>query len=213
MMERLPRLALQAAPFWFVFWIVLAGLATPGYSHLHQAISELAAPGAPWALVVQWAGFILLGSIFLFFGLDSWKKQPARRWLWLFFLGTGLFLCTAGFFRTDEFGRRNSLSGMIHAVAGIGLILTVCITPLLAFFVIRRPFPLRIASLFTSLVLILLFVFLPNGISAPLIQFHKMALGGFFDFWYQNHGICQRLLFLVYFVWLEAFLWYAPATA
>jgi hypothetical protein len=40
---------LQIAPFWFVTFILVAGIFTPGYSHLRQAISELASPVAPLA--------------------------------------------------------------------------------------------------------------------------------------------------------------------
>lgn len=200
------RRILQIAPLWFTFVIVYASFHTPGYSHLRQAISELAAPVAPLAWFVQYAGFIPFGIIFLLFGADLWRKQRNARMVALLFLLTGLWLVVAGFFQTEEFGRRNTPAGLIHAIAGILLIITVSLTPLTTAFILNLGRPLWLFSALTGLILVLLFVFLPNGISKPLIQFHQRALGSLFEFWYQNHGICQRLLFLVYFMWLEVFL-------
>jgi hypothetical protein len=119
----------------------------------------------------------------------------------LFFL-TGVALLVAGIFPTDEFGRRITLSGKIHAIAGILLIISACLTLLAIALVEKRGGGLRLYSLITGLVLALLFVFLPNGVSPVLIQMHKTVLGGCFDFWYANHGLCQWLIFGVYFFWL-----------
>ena len=62
--------AMLVAPLGSGLVILLSGLFTPGYSHLHQAISELAAPMAPLVLFVQCIGFVPLAIVFLFFALD-----------------------------------------------------------------------------------------------------------------------------------------------
>jgi hypothetical membrane protein len=199
------RLILLAPP-WFALVIVLAGMFTPGYSHLGQAISELAAPGAPLALFVQYAGFVPLAFAVLLFARDMRRSHPGTHLVAGLFFITGLTLLVAGIFPTDEFGRRITFSGKIHAIAGIILMLSACLAPLAVAWVGKGGRGLRLYSLISGLALVLLFVFLPNGISPALIQMHKTALGGFFDFWYANHGLCQRLIFAVYFVWLEVYI-------
>ncbi|MDX9991557.1 MAG: DUF998 domain-containing protein [Anaerolineales bacterium] len=199
------RRAMLVAPLGFGLVILLSGLFTPGYSHLHQAISELAAPMAPLALFVQYVGFVPLAVVFLFFALDLARTGQENRLVIGLFAISGLALFLAGIFPTDEFGRRISLSGKLHAIAGIILILSICLTPLAVALIGRRARSLRLYSVITGLILVLLFVFLPNGVSPALIHIHKTVLGGFFDFWYANHGLCQRLLFVVYFIWLEIY--------
>jgi hypothetical membrane protein len=199
--------AVMLGPLVFAGIILLAGAFTPGYSHLHQAISELAAPGAPLALFVQYAGFVPLAIAVLLFAWDMRRHHPDTRLVTGLFFVTGLALLTAGIFSTDEFGRRITLSGKIHAIAGIILILSACLTPLAVAIAGKRRRGLRLYSLITGLMLVLLFVFLPNGVSPALIQLHKTVLAGFFDFWYANHGLCQRLIFGVYFVWLETYVY------
>lgn len=196
------------APLWFVALIIVAGFFTPGYSHLHQAISELAAPGAPWALLVRFGGFVPLGGAFLVFASRFKRLSDVGAFRFaavMLFALTGLALIVAGIFPTDEFGRRNTPAGMIHAVAGLFLISVIVVTPWMAALRLRGQAALRLYSLFTGLALLALFILLPNGISLPLIRFQKSVLGGIFEVWYEFHGVCQRLLFLVYFVWLAVF--------
>ena len=199
---------LMLTPAWFALVILFAGFYTPGYTHLGQAISELAAPGAPLALLVQYAGFVPLALSILFFAWEMRHQHPDTQLVTGLFFVTGLALLVAGIFPTDEFGRRITLSGKIHAIAGIVLIFSVCLTPLAVAWAGKRS--LRLYSLLTGLILVLLFVFLPNGISPALIQMHKTILGGFFDFWNANHGLCQRLIFGVYFAWLEMYILFTP---
>ena len=196
------------ALFWFCMVILLAGVFTPGYSHLHQAISELAAPGAPLAFFVQYGGFVPLGLMFILFAI-SFLKIPGEKNLqnsaFVLFTLTGLALIVAGIFPTEQFGRRNTLPGMLHAIAGIILIVLVCLTPIILAITAKTRPVFRLYSLLTGLLLILLFIFLPNGISPTLIKLHKIVLGDFFDAWYAVHGLQQRALFLLYFIWLTLF--------
>jgi hypothetical membrane protein len=98
---------IMLAPLAFAGVILIAGLFTPGYSHLRQAISELAAPGAPLALFVQYAGFIPLAAAVLLFAWDMRRQHPDTHLVTRLFFLTGLALLVAGIFPTDEFGRRS----------------------------------------------------------------------------------------------------------
>jgi hypothetical membrane protein len=199
------------APLWFCAVILFAGAFTPGYSHSFQAVSELAAPGAPYAGLVRFGGFIPLGLAFLLFSFAV-RQMPGSKAFqtaaFILFALTGLAIIAAGIFPTDVHGRRNSFSGMAHAVAGLALLVLLCTVPLLAAASPalrsgRRGF--RIYSLFSGVLLVTLFILLPNGISPALIQLQKNILGDLFAIWYKYQGLDQRALLLVYFAWLSVF--------
>jgi hypothetical protein len=196
---------------WFCVVILFAGAFTSGYSHSFQAVSELAAPGTPYAGLVRFGGFVPLGLAFVMFAF-AMRQMPASRTfqiaIFILFALTGLAIIAAGIFPTDIHGRRNSFSGMAHAVAGLALLTLLCATPLLvAVSPVSQPGRrgFRIYSLFSGLLLTMLFVLLPNGISPALIQLQKILLGDLFTIWYKYQGIDQRALLLVYFVWLFVF--------
>jgi hypothetical protein len=191
--------------------ILLAGVLTPGYSHSFQAISELAAPGTPYAGLVRFGGFISLGLEFAFFALAAWQSPDAKnphKVICVLLILTGLAIIAAGIFPTDVHGRRNSFSGMAHAIAGLILLVLASITPLVMAFTVSwrsRWRGFKLFSIVCSFVLIALFALLPNGISPAWIQFQKVILGAWFTVWYQYQGLDQRALFLVYFLWLFTF--------
>jgi hypothetical membrane protein len=62
-----------------VLMTVLAGAATPGYSHLSQFISELGARGAPTEWVVRLAGFLPAGVLLLAFCGLAYRALPLSR--------------------------------------------------------------------------------------------------------------------------------------
>jgi hypothetical protein len=205
---KIASIAMLLGMLWFCVIILLAGIYTPGYSHSFQAISELAAPGTPYAGLVRFGGFIPLGLVFIFFAVTAWRSPTAKntqKLLFILFALTGLAILAAGLFPTDLHGRRNSISGMAHAIAGLILLVSVSVTPLVAAFVIRRSHEFKAFSLFSSCVLLSLFVLLPNGISPAWIQLQKLILGDCFTVWYRYQGLDQRALFLVYFLWLFTF--------
>ena len=186
----------------------MAGYLTPGYSHLHQAISELGASNAPYTRVVRWLGFIPLGASFIFYGIQSRKSFSNNLPRWLIIL-SGIAVIVAGIFPTDPHGRRDTLSGMIHAIAGISLLSLLSLTPLLLTFprLYRSP-PQRwllVFSFLMGILVLIFFVMLPNGISPQLIALHQKILGDYFEIWYPLHGLHQRLLLLLYFIWLFVF--------
>jgi hypothetical membrane protein len=208
---RIARFALLLGPLWFGAVILFAGAYTPGYSHSFQAISELAAPGTPYAWLVRFGGFIPLGLAFVFFALAAWSSPGTKnrqKLICILFILTGLAIIAAGIFPTDVHGRRSSFSGMAHAIAGLILLMLISITPLVVAFSVSwrsRWCGFKLFSMASGLVLIALFALLPNGISPAWIQLQKVVLGSWFTLWYQYQGLDQRALFLVYFLWLFTF--------
>ena len=192
----------------FCIVIILARFFNPDYSHLHQAISELGASNASYGWAVRWFGFIPLGASFIVFAIQSHKSFSVGLPVWLFVL-TGIAIIAAGIFPTDPHGRRDTFSGMNHAIAGLVLLALLSLTPLLLTIprLYRTP-PQRWLLVFSCLMGILVlifFVMLPNGISPQLIAFHQRVLGSYFEIWYPMHGLHQRLLLFLYFIWLFIF--------
>ena len=188
--------------------IFFAGFLTPDYSHIRQAISELGAPNAPYDWAVRWLGFVPLGISFILYAFQS-RRSFSSELPFYIFLFTGIAIILAGVFPTDPKGRRDTTPGMIHAVAGITLLVLLSLTPLVMTF--RRIFRippqgwLITFSFVMGILVTIFFVMLPNGISPQLISFHQKILGGYFEFWYPMHGLHQRLLLFLYFTWLFVF--------
>jgi hypothetical membrane protein len=188
--------------------IFFAGFLTPGYSHIRQAISELGAPNAPYDWVVRWLGFVPLGMSFILYAFQS-RRLFSNNLPFYLFLFIGIAIILAGVFPTDPKGRRDTVSGMIHAIAGITLLVFLSITPLVMTF--RRLFRtppqgwLVTFSFIMGILVTIFFVMLPNGISPQLVSFHQKILGDYFDVWYPLHGLHQRLLLFLYFIWLFVF--------
>jgi len=192
----------------FSIVILLAGYLTPNYSHIHQAISELGAPNALYDWAVRGLGFIPLGISFIAYAFQSRRSFSSDLPFYLFLL-TGIAIILAGIFPTDPKGRRDTTPGMIHAIAGIILLVLLSLTPLVMTF--RRlyrtpPKNWLIAFSFVMGILVtVFFVMLPNGLIPQLVSFHQKVLGDYFEVWYPMHGLHQRLLLLLYFIWLFVF--------
>jgi len=168
----------------------------------------LGVPNAPYEWLVRWLGFIPLGVCFIVFAFQSHKNFSSKLPFMLFFL-TGLAILAVGIFPTDPHGRRDTLSGMIHAIAGITLLSLLSLTPLLfalpPLYRISPPRWLLVFSFLMGILVLIFFVMLPNGISPDLVALHQKILGGYFELWYPLHGLHQRLLLMIYFIWLLTF--------
>ena len=188
--------------------ILIAGYLTPNYSHVRQAISELGASNAPYGWEVRWLGFIPLGISFIVYAFQSRRLFSNDLPFYLFLL-TGLAIILTGIFPTDPKGRRDTTSGMIHAIAGIILLIFLCLTPLTLTFrrLFRIPPPrwLPVFSFIMGMLVTIFFIMLPNGISPQLVAFHEKVLGPYFKFWYPLHGLHQEILLSLYFIWLFVF--------
>lgn len=210
-----PKPAVWVGLALFVFVVVIAGLVTPAYSHLHQALSELGARDAPLDWLVRWAGFVPLGASFIVYAFQSRNSFSNDLPFYLFLL-TGLAIIIAGLFPTDPRGRRDTPAGMLHAIAGISLLCLLSLTPLVASFKrLYRNAPRRwllVFSFVMGLLVSAFFVMLPNGIWTQLVELHQTILGNAFEVWYPLHGLHQRLLLTLYFVWLIVYSWFTPTS-
>jgi len=192
----------------FCVVILFAGFLTPGYSHAHQAISELGAYNAPYDWAVRWLGFIPLGTSFICYAFQL-RKSFSNDLPFYLFLFTGIVVIAAGVFPTDPKGRRDTTPGMIHAIAGIILLVLLSLTPFLM--TLRRLYSippknwLVLFSFIMGTLVTIFFVMLPNGLFPQLIWFHQKVLGGYFEIWYPLHGLHQRILLLLYLIWLFVF--------
>jgi hypothetical membrane protein len=64
------------APLWWGAMILWCASVTPGYSHVTDFISELAARGAPTAALMQHSGFALTGALYLVFAAAAgWQQR------------------------------------------------------------------------------------------------------------------------------------------
>lgn len=88
------RLALLAAYITVFFIMViplLAGLMTPGYSHVSQFISELGASGAQTEVFVRFVGFLPAGLSLLVFGVAAYLAAPKSLFASVGFIGLAIY--------------------------------------------------------------------------------------------------------------------------
>lgn len=103
---------------------LLAGAATPGYSHIAQFISELGARGAPHEDLVRFGGFLPGGVFLLAYCFAAWRVLPRSGGNTLAIVGIALYAlgyvtsaampCDLGC-RPEE----PSLSQLIHNAVGL----------------------------------------------------------------------------------------------
>jgi len=104
---------------------LIAGALTPGYSPVGQAISRLAATGAPWRGVMT-AGFVCFGAAVGVYALELRRRLGGRAWMAAATtaaatLGVALF----------PLGVSDGLDGVHNGLAAAGY-LSLAATPLLA---------------------------------------------------------------------------------
>lgn len=91
---------------WHVAMLIIGAATFPGYDHVSQFISELAAAGAPYGFEVSWYGFVPIGLLMIAFAACAWLSAP-RSVLWglgllgillyaVGYLGTGIYPCDYG---------------------------------------------------------------------------------------------------------------------
>lgn len=126
-----------AGPLIFVATVIAAGVATPGYSHLSQQISELAAFGQPYPGILI-AGFVVFGLSMLMVASGLHRRLASRRSATVgvvLVALAGVGMVATGFFRADPMGQDlPSLSGVVHIVAAMVLFVALCT----AFIVLSR---------------------------------------------------------------------------
>ena len=119
-------------PITFTIVVSVLGLLYPAYNHAAQYVSELGAIGAPNAIIMNIAGFSLLGILIiafapgLHFGINEGKGSKIGPGL-LAVSGAGFI--ALGFFPCDSGCVNVSFTGLMHVVSArvtwIGLILAL----------------------------------------------------------------------------------------
>lgn len=108
-----------AGPLIYAAVIATIGYLHDGYDHALQTMSELGAPGAPYALVMNTAGLPLLGLSTVMFAFGLHAFVGGTRWGGvgpLLLVVSGLSLVLAAVFPCDPRGADVTLTGQIHAV-------------------------------------------------------------------------------------------------
>ncbi len=95
-----------AGPVIYAFMVILLGFLQPGFSHITQLMSELGETGAPYAGIMNLAGFALTGTFLIIFAARFYLEfagirgvTPSSLLLALtgvLYLGEAYFPCDAG---------------------------------------------------------------------------------------------------------------------
>jgi len=112
-----------AGPVGFVGAWALAGARRPGYSPVHEAISQLAAVGTPTRALMT-AGFVAFGAGVPLYG---WTLRPIGGWAWVSATAAGG--CTLA---VAALPLGWSTTDVPHAVAAVAGYVSLAATPLLA---------------------------------------------------------------------------------
>ncbi len=116
-----------AAPIFYVFAVIFGGFIWPGYSQIHQAISELTMKTAPNQWIIQplfWAYNILL--ILFAIGVFNWVKNKQVKASAIFLGICGLSGIAMFFFPQDPLNVALTFSGLMHFVlAGVASLTTL----------------------------------------------------------------------------------------
>lgn len=109
-------------PAMFTAVVLVAGGLRPGYSHLHQFISELGATGTPGSAFMNQAGFLATGILLLLFAVSTRsliRADPAAALgsVLFHFFAIGVFI--AGLVRCDAGCpiAKGSLPNLLHGFA------------------------------------------------------------------------------------------------
>ena len=188
--------------------VLLAGNLTPGYSHAHQSISELAMPRAPYGWLVRWVGFVPLGLSFVLFSCQSGGLFSNHIPSVLFVL-TGLAVLFAGLFPTDPDNRRDTRSGKIHASAVMALLLLLNVAPFtFSISVLYRNPPagwFLVSSFWMGMPVLTFLVLSSNGVYWRLVSLFQRIPGRFERSSLLVPGLHQRLLLSLHSIWWFVF--------
>lgn len=106
-----------AGPLVFALGIILAGTFTPGYSHLSEPVSQLAAFGQPYP-AIQMTGFVVFGLSMLAaaYGLRHQLGSRTSASVGIFLVAlAGVSMVGTGLFRADPMDQEPlSMSGTVH---------------------------------------------------------------------------------------------------
>jgi hypothetical membrane protein len=175
-------------PILFVVMFTAAGFLRPGYSPVHQAISDLGVGPMPWLLNVP---LVLLGSLLVVMAIGfslamrPIMSQPWRQTCGVLLAGPGLGYATAGIFPETN---------PIHWMLGMPLLAIGSVVGFLLVGLQVRPIPAwrrhGIYSMLTSASLVVLII-LMNLAFMPTSPLGAFRLG----------GLAERIVFVDLLAW------------
>lgn len=117
----------MAGPLFFIVLVVVLGFIWDGYSPIKQFISEVGAINSPYSLIMQFAGFSLLGLSWISFCLllliELKRTWRSRIGILLLFLGSvamfmvGFYPCDVSCINVTVVGRTHSVLAMISNIS------------------------------------------------------------------------------------------------
>lgn len=140
MLRRLATMGV-AGPLLFAVGIIVGGAVTPGYSHLSDPVSQLAATGQPYPFI-QMTGFVVFGLTMVATGLGLWRlpltgKAARTGQVLLMIAGTSMVL--TGLFQADPMEQESlTTSGTLHLITAMVLFPSVSAAFLLCARAFRR---------------------------------------------------------------------------
>ncbi len=139
------------ASVWLVIGVIVAASFYPGYSHRRQFCSELGAVGSPTQRLSPAINNYPLGALFILFGVYLMGLEDVglhRFWIGLLVIIHGVGTWVAGFFPMDRdpFTTTPSLPCKIHSWAGVVMLLSLLVAPLLVCFNTQYELWLRLMS-------------------------------------------------------------------
>jgi len=176
-----------------VAFLVCAVLATPGYSHMAETISQLGAQGRPHPEVMN-TGFIICGLLTSSFGYGLYRvlgRGTGAKAVWLLLGISGVGIILSGIFQTDPkaLDTPATLEGTLHSVFATLAFLPLTIAMVVFSKVVYRDLAWRGLARMSVAIAVL-----------NLVLSLMLMLGAF----PQIEGALQRAFLITSLIWMEA---------
>jgi len=194
--QRLLAICGIIAPILYAIVVIILGLLRPGYDHIAQSMSQLGEVGGPDAIIMNTAGFALLGALMIAFAFGLHRGISEGKGLKIgpaLVALSGAALVMAGIFPCDPAGVDISMVGITHYVFVTISAFAMILAPLALSPRLRRD---RLWQSYVAYSLITVVVV--GAISALFI----ITVYGFnvFEPW---KGVLQRVSMVVPLLWME----------
>jgi hypothetical membrane protein len=178
-------------PIWFSILLLIVGSLHPEYNHVTQYISELGARSAPYSVIMNFGGFMLLGLLITLFSYGFRSSIRNGRWSTIGtslltvsgigFIAIGLFPCDPGCITV-------SITGFMHEFAALVTWISMMLALVFIFQSMKNDWRWTHYRSYTLLTTILILI-----ISGPLLFFRISG-------WV---GMIQRVFIGVRLLWIE----------
>ncbi len=180
-------------PVWLFIGVTIAGAMNPGYSHIHQAMSELGAKGSMTYVISPLINNFPLGILFIAFGLhliSTFKHSKLAICSGVMVLLHGIGSISAGYFSCDAGCQpaSPSISQIMHNLSGFIMFLSLTIAGWLWVYLGKKQLGSTFLSWFSFFCMIV-------ALSAAIMLPQTIDSGLYF-------GLYQRINYGVSVIWL-----------